>query len=173
MFSELNKGGRTSSSSRMRTTSPRTPTCGASPRRSDHRRPPPGCGAGAPPMVGAVTGEDRVFSRGCPREGSRHPANRLAGDNANILRSSLTVLGVMIGVAAVIILLAVGTGSSARSRVGSTRSARTRSQCWAPGGLAVAHRPRDTVANREPHDASSRQSRARARRPMWRPFLRS
>jgi putative ABC transport system permease protein len=35
------------------------------------------------------------------------------GINANILRSSLTVLGVMIGVAAVIILLAVGTGSSA------------------------------------------------------------
>jgi putative ABC transport system permease protein len=35
------------------------------------------------------------------------------GINANLLRSSLTVLGVMIGVAAVIILLAVGTGSSA------------------------------------------------------------
>ena len=35
------------------------------------------------------------------------------GMNANILRSALTVLGVMIGVSAVIILLAVGTGSSA------------------------------------------------------------
>ena len=35
------------------------------------------------------------------------------GINANILRSALTVLGVMIGVSAVIILLAVGTGSSA------------------------------------------------------------
>ena len=35
------------------------------------------------------------------------------GINANILRSSLTVLGVLIGVSAVIILLAVGTGSSA------------------------------------------------------------
>jgi len=34
------------------------------------------------------------------------------GMNANILRSTLTVLGVMIGVSAVIILLAVGTGSS-------------------------------------------------------------
>ena len=35
------------------------------------------------------------------------------GINANLLRSTLTVLGVMIGVSAVIILLAVGTGSSA------------------------------------------------------------
>jgi len=35
------------------------------------------------------------------------------GITANILRSALTVLGVMIGVSAVIILLAVGTGSSA------------------------------------------------------------
>jgi putative ABC transport system permease protein len=35
------------------------------------------------------------------------------GINANKLRSALTVLGVMIGVSAVIILLAVGTGSSA------------------------------------------------------------
>jgi putative ABC transport system permease protein len=35
------------------------------------------------------------------------------GINANLLRSGLTVLGVMIGVSAVIILLAVGTGSSA------------------------------------------------------------
>jgi putative ABC transport system permease protein len=43
------------------------------------------------------------------------------GMNANILRSGLTVLGVMIGVAAVIILLAVGTGSSAAvaSRISS------------------------------------------------------
>ena len=38
------------------------------------------------------------------------------GINANLLRSSLTVLGVMIGVSAVIILLAVGTGSSAAVR---------------------------------------------------------
>ena len=36
------------------------------------------------------------------------------GINANLLRSALTVLGVMIGVSAVIILLAVGTGSSAQ-----------------------------------------------------------
>ena len=36
------------------------------------------------------------------------------GIKANILRSTLTVLGVMIGVSAVIILLAVGTGSSAQ-----------------------------------------------------------
>jgi putative ABC transport system permease protein len=35
------------------------------------------------------------------------------GINANLLRSALTVLGVLIGVSAVIILLAVGTGSSA------------------------------------------------------------
>ena len=35
------------------------------------------------------------------------------GISANLLRSALTVLGVMIGVSAVIILLAVGTGSSA------------------------------------------------------------
>jgi len=35
------------------------------------------------------------------------------GITANLLRSALTVLGVMIGVSAVIILLAVGTGSSA------------------------------------------------------------
>jgi putative ABC transport system permease protein len=35
------------------------------------------------------------------------------GISANILRSTLTILGVMIGVSAVIILLAVGTGSSA------------------------------------------------------------
>jgi putative ABC transport system permease protein len=35
------------------------------------------------------------------------------GINANLLRSGLTVLGLMIGVSAVIILLAVGTGSSA------------------------------------------------------------
>ena len=35
------------------------------------------------------------------------------GITANVLRSALTVLGVMIGVSAVIILLAVGTGSSA------------------------------------------------------------
>ena len=35
------------------------------------------------------------------------------GAGSNKLRSALTVLGVLIGVAAVIILLAVGTGSSA------------------------------------------------------------
>jgi putative ABC transport system permease protein len=43
------------------------------------------------------------------------------GIKANILRSTLTVLGVMIGVSAVIILLAVGTGSSEQvaSRINS------------------------------------------------------
>jgi len=39
--------------------------------------------------------------------------NSWQGINANLLRSALTVLGVLIGVSAVIILLAVGTGSSA------------------------------------------------------------
>jgi putative ABC transport system permease protein len=38
--------------------------------------------------------------------------NSWQGINANLLRSALTVLGVLIGVSAVIILLAVGTGSS-------------------------------------------------------------
>ena len=38
--------------------------------------------------------------------------NSWQGISANLLRSALTVLGVLIGVAAVIILLAVGTGSS-------------------------------------------------------------
>ncbi len=36
----------------------------------------------------------------------------LRGINSNKLRSLLTMLGVLIGVAAVIVLLAVGTGSS-------------------------------------------------------------
>ena len=36
----------------------------------------------------------------------------LRGINANKLRSALTTLGILIGVAAVIILVAVGTGSS-------------------------------------------------------------
>ena len=66
------------------------------------------------------------------------------GINANKLRSALTVLGVMIGVSAVIILLAVGTGSSARWRAGSTRSARTRSRCSAPAASAAAPRPPGT-----------------------------
>ena len=38
----------------------------------------------------------------------------IAGATANKLRSLLTILGVLIGVGAVIILVAVGTGSSAR-----------------------------------------------------------
>ena len=40
----------------------------------------------------------------------------LRGVTANKLRSALTLLGVMIGVAAVILLLAVGNGSSSQIR---------------------------------------------------------
>ena len=50
----------------------------------------------------------------------------LRGLSANKLRSRLTVLGILIGVGAVILLVAVGNGSGRRSRTGSRRWARTR-----------------------------------------------
>ena len=52
----------------------------------------------------------------------------LAGLAANKLRSGLTILGLMIGVGSVIVLIAVGTGSSAAVRTRSTSLVAT--CCW-------------------------------------------
>ena len=43
----------------------------------------------------------------------------------NKLRTSLTMLGMIIGVAAVIAMVALGTGAQARSRIRSVAPART------------------------------------------------
>ena len=51
----------------------------------------------------------------------------LAGLAANKLRSGLTILGLMIGVGSVIVLIAVGTGSSAAVR---TRSISLGAMCY-------------------------------------------
>ena len=108
MFSRFNAGGRTDRRDHARGGHRRVRQAhGPAARRADRRghAPRPGCGAAAaarrrPLEVGGlVNGLDTI---------------RIAwrGATANKLRSLLTVLGVMIGVAAVIILLAVGTGSS-------------------------------------------------------------
>ena len=59
----------------------------------------------------------------------------LTGLSANKLRSGLTILGLMIGVGSVIILVAVGTGSSARGAVPD----RSR---WAPTSCSSSPRRR-------------------------------
>jgi putative ABC transport system ATP-binding protein len=59
---------------------------------------------------------------------------------ANRLRSLLTMLGVVIGVAAVVVLVAIGTGASARSRPRSTAWAPTSSSSCR-GGSSSARRP--------------------------------
>ena len=145
-------------------------------RRSDHRRSPPGRRRRA-----AAAG--RCRHRRGPRVLGRSvrvsvlDTLRIAwqGINANLLRSALTVLGVMIGVSAVIILLAVGTGSSAAvtSRINAlgTNTITVLSTGRFGRGPATdrarSRRPRTSRRNR------CRQSRARARRPMSRPSLRS
>ena len=82
----------------------------AAPRRPDRRRPPPGARRGDSSRALAGT---RGSVRGV-RVMSTLDALRVAwqGATANKLRSALTMLGVMIGVGAVIILLAVGNGSA-------------------------------------------------------------
>ena len=81
-------------------------------RRPDHRRSPARPGRRALAAAGSTAACD---GRGRGSAGVNVlDTLRIAwqGASANKLRSALTVLGVLIGVAAVIILLAVGTGSS-------------------------------------------------------------
>ena len=88
---------------------------------------------------------------------------------ANRLRSLLTMLGVMIGVAAVIILVAVGTGSSAAVQ-GQLRALGTNVLTVFPSrggfGFGGGRRPRD-AGHAEPrlgNDLEGRQRAAQARR---------
>ena len=82
---------------------------GQIPRRRYRRRLPPGPGRGArgPRAHARASGPEP------PGEVARCGAGMaLGGVSPNKLRSALTMLGVLIGVSAVIILVAVGTGSS-------------------------------------------------------------
>ena len=92
----------------------------------------------------------------------------LAGLAANKLRSGLTILGLMIGVGSVIVLVAVGTGSSTAVRSRSTRSDRT--CCWSSrrprsAGCSAARRRIAAAA-----DAGRRERACRtgSRRPTCR-----
>ncbi len=76
----------------------------------------------------------------------------LRGLAANKLRSFLTMLGIIIGVASVIVLVAVGTGSSqAGRRTASTSSGRTPSPCSAGGFLGGRGGPANQSRNTQLH----------------------
>ena len=89
----------------------------------------------------------------------RHPPDRVAGAASNKLRSALTVLGVLIGVAAVIILLAVGTGSSQAVQDQIKQLGTNTLTVLSTGPLR--RRPLDdrhAVAERDAHDRSRSQA---------------
>ena len=106
------------------------------PRRRDHRGPPPARLTGRRP----ATTPSRRWRRPRVRRGGRltrrcgSAAASYTGENmriaiqgiiANRMRSALTMLGILIGVAAVIVVVAVGNGSSKAVQSGSRRSAPT------------------------------------------------
>ena len=103
----------------------------------------------------ALDGRGRSLLGTAAMNVARHARIAWRGATANKLRSALTVLGVLIGVAAVIILLAVGTGSS--------QAVQNRIKALGTNTITVLEprplrpRPRDdrdAVAEREPHARS-------------------
>ena len=158
----------------------------AAARRADHRRPPRAPVDGSPPLDGVDRLEDgRARSEGGAGVNVLDTL-RIAwqGASANKLRSALTVLGVLIGVSAVIILLAVGTGSSqavqnrinalgtntitvlSRGRFGRGPST-TGTQSQSANLTAAVGARRSRTRTRRPTSSRSRRS---SRRPRPRPI---
>ena len=86
----------------------------------------------------------------------------LRGVTANKLRSGLTVLGILIGVGAVILLVAVGNGSSQAIQTSIEQLGTNTLTVQSGGGRSPARRSRSTVA-----DAG--RSRPRWSTRTWRP----
>ena len=81
-------------------------------RRADRQRRAAEPVLGSPPRVAGGVRRERPGERS---------GSRVRGVTANKMRSALTTLGILIGVAAVIILVAVGTGSSVAVQNPSSR----------------------------------------------------
>ena len=100
----------------------------------------------------------------------------LAGVGANKLRSGLTILGMTIGVAAVIILVAVGNGSklAVQERINALGSnvllVQPQGGRFGPGGAAggVSFTTKDAAAGPEPPAPAARIVIVPAQQQRWR-----